>query len=99
MKTTIDIPESLYTTLAAASSAEGLTLEDYLMRAAKEKIFGVAVSSLSTELAAKKQRLAEFRAYLDSRTEEERKANREAVAEVQAIIDEEFSKIDPKDWE
>jgi hypothetical protein len=76
-----------------------LTLEDYLVRAAKEKIFGTTSSSLSAELAARKQRLAEFRAYLDSRTEEGRKATREAVAEVQAIVDEESSKIDPRDWE
>lgn len=99
MKTTIDIPEALYTTLSEASSAEGLTLEDYLMKAAKEKIFGAAVNSPLAEIAAKKQRLAEFRAYLDNRTEEEREATREAVAEVQAVIDEDFSKIDPRDWE
>jgi hypothetical protein len=99
MKTTIDIPESLYTTLAAASSAQGLTLEDYILRAAKEKTFGAKIASPTVDVAAKKHQLAEFFAYLDSQSEEEKKATREAVAEVQAIIDEEFSRIDPRDWE
>src|SRR5690349_20771071 len=99
MKTTIDIPESLYTTLAAASSAEGLTLEDYILRAAKERIVGVEIATPKVDLAVKKQWLAEFFAYLDGQSEEEKKAAREAVAEVQAIIDEEFSRIDPRDWE
>lgn len=99
MKTTIDIPESLYTTLAAASSAEGLTLEDYILRAAKEKTFGTEIATPKVDLALKKRRLAEFFAQLDGQSEEERKATREAVAEVQALIDEAFSRIDPRDWD
>jgi len=99
MKTTIDIPEALYTTLAAASSAEGLTLEDYILRAAEEKTFGAETASPTVDVATKKHQLAEFFAYLDSRSEEEKKATSEAVAEVQAIIDEEFPRIDPRDWE
>ncbi len=98
MKTIIDIPESLYTTLAAASSAEGLSVADFVLKAASDRVKDVpAQTSLSK--SRQEHPLADFYREVDRRTEEERRAIHEAVTEVQAIIDEEFSKIDPRDWE
>jgi uncharacterized protein (DUF1778 family) len=99
MKTTIDIPESLYTTLAAASSAEGLTLEDFVLKAARDRVKDLPSESPPSIQLRDVPAIAEYYQWLDSRTEEERQEIREAVAEVQAIIDEEFSRIDPRDWE
>lgn len=98
MKTTIDIPESLYTTLAAASSAEGISVADFVLKAASERVKDVPAATPLGE-SRREHPLAEFYQEVDRRTEEERRTIHEAVTEVQAIIDEEFSKIDPRDWE
>lgn len=98
MKTTIDIPESLYTTLAAASSAEGLSVADFVLKAASDRVKDALTETSSGKLL-REHPLAEFYREVDGRSDEERRAIHEAVTEVQAIIDEEFSKIDPRDWE
>ena len=98
MKTTVNIPESLYTTLAAASSAEGLSVADFVLKAASDRAKDVAAETLLSK-SQQEHPLAEYYREVERRTEEERRAIHEAVTEVQAIIDEEFSKIDPRDWE
>ena len=88
MQTTIDIPDSIYPALLAASTAQGQSVSAFLVQAAAEKAKreGANGDSLGTPVVKRGWRVA-FGS-----------ADPEDVAEVQKIIDEEFSKIDPEDW-
>lgn len=104
MKTTIDIPDDLYPTLAAASSAAGVSLEGFVLSAAREKAGGSVRETAGAkgpphDGATIGDIMAEHYARLDRTSPRERADYSQAVAEVQAVIDEEFSKVDPRDWE
>lgn len=99
MKTTIDIPESVLPDLAAISAAQGLSVEAYVVKATQEKLKADHPEScgapsgdgLATDGS---KRIVDFHAWWQSIP----KADPEAVADVQAVIDEEFSKVDPEEW-
>lgn len=103
METRIEIPDSLYPQLAAASSAEGLSIEAYVIEAAKEKLGDAADAAKATTDRTGTPRedhpFAELWSQLDQMSDEERQRHHEAVQEIQAIIDEEFSQIEPEMWE
>ncbi|MEO0530495.1 MAG: hypothetical protein AAF266_07940 [Planctomycetota bacterium] len=84
MKKTIDIPDALYPRVEAASAAAGLSVEAFVV-ASLEKQAPVGNGKPVDEL----QR------WWDSIEP----VSPDLVAEVQSVIDEEFSRIDPKDWQ
>lgn len=109
MKTTIDIPDDLYQTLSAASTAEGLSIGAYLLNAWKKKDAAPAETQATRGPAPVglervdgmivmpdgSRRMVDLAAWWEGIP----KAPPGEVEQVQRIIDEEFSKIDPRDWE
>ncbi|MEX2307209.1 MAG: hypothetical protein WD738_06430 [Pirellulales bacterium] len=82
MKTTVEIPDSLYRQIKARAALKGQTIKDFLVEAVRAKL-----ASDKTKPNGKTGWRAAFGA-----------ADPNDVAEVQRIIDEEFSKINPDDW-
>ena len=82
MKTTVEIPDSLYRQIKARAALKGQTIKDFLVEAVRAK--------LASDKGKRKGKIG-WEAAFGS-------ANPEDVAEVQRIIDEEFSKINPDDW-
>ena len=82
MKTTVEIPDTLYRQLKARAALQGQTVKDFLVEAVRAKLAsGKAPSKRKTGWSAA------FGA-----------ADPKDVAEVQRIIDEEFSNVNPDDW-
>ena len=81
MKTTVEIPDSLYRQLKARAALRGQTIKDFLLEAVRAKL-----ASDKTSSKGKTGWRAAFGA-----------ADPKDVAEVQRIIDEEFSQVDPDD--
>jgi hypothetical protein len=85
MKTTVEIPDSLYRQVKARAALQGKSIKDFLVEAVRAKI-------KSDDLKPKsKQRKKGWEAAFGA-------ADPKEVAEVQRIIDEEFSKIDSEGW-
>jgi hypothetical protein len=84
MKTTVDVPDRLYRQIKARAALRGQTIKSFFIDAVREK--------LATEGGAANKKQIGWRAVFG-------KGNKEEVAEVQRIIDEEFSRIDPEGWE
>ncbi len=82
MKTTVEIPDTLYRQLKARAALKGQTIKDFLVEAVRAK--------LASDKAKPKGKTG-WEAVFGA-------ADPKDVAEVQRIIDEEFSKIDPDDW-
>jgi hypothetical protein len=82
MKTTVEIPDSLYRQIKARAALQGQTIKDFLVDAVRAK--------LASDKAPSKGKTG-WRAAFGA-------ADPKDVAEVQRIIDEEFSKINPDDW-
>jgi hypothetical protein len=82
MKTTVELPDTLYRQLKARAALEGQTIKDFLAEAVRAK--------LATE-KSKSKRKTGWQAVYGA-------ADPKEVAEVQRIIDEEFSRIDPEGW-
>jgi hypothetical protein len=82
MKTTVEIPDSLYRQIKARAALKGQTIKDFLVEAVRAKL-----ASDKTPAKGKSGWRAAFGV-----------ADPKEVAEVQRIIDEEFSKINPDDW-
>ncbi len=86
MKTTVEIPDLLYRQIKARAALKGQSIKDFLVEAVRTKI--ASDKPASKKLQMKKTGWeAAFGA-----------ADPKEVAEVQRIIDEEFSKINPDDW-
>ena len=83
MKTTLDVPDRLYRQIKARAALRGQTIKSFFLDAIRDKLAADAK-------ATGKQ--SGWRAAFGA-------ARPEDVAEVQRIIDEEFSRIDPEDWE
>lgn len=83
MKTTVEIPDALYRRLKARAAIQGKSVKDYLVEAVREK--------LAAAPADPKQKTGWRAVYGAARPDE--------VAELQRIIDQEFSGIDPEGWE
>jgi hypothetical protein len=84
MKTTLEVPDRLYRQIKARAALRGQTIKAFFLDAVRAKLAGEAS-------AADKKKVG-WRAVFG-------KGNKEEVAEVQRIIDEEFSRIDPEGWE
>lgn len=82
MKTTVEIPDSLYRQIKARVAASGQTVKAFFVDAVRDKLAGDKARAGSEE---------GWRAVFG-------KADKKDVEEVQRIIDEEFSRIDPEDW-
>lgn len=82
MKTTIEISDAIYRQIKARAGLRGITVRAYFTEALQEKL-----ESESRNSGAEAGWMKVFG-----------QADTKAVDEVQAIIDAEFSKIDPSDW-
>ena len=82
MKTTVELPDALYRQLKARAALEGQTVKDFLVEAVRAKL---------AKHRPKSKRKTGWMAAFGT-------ADPKDVAEVQRIIDEEFSKVDPDDW-
>lgn len=83
MKTTVEFPDNLYRQIKARAALQGQSIKAFLLDAIREKL------EIDGEV---KEDEVGWRAAFGT-------ADPEAVAEVQKIIDEEFSKVDLKDWQ
>lgn len=84
MKTTLDVPDQLYRQIKARAALKGQTIKSFFLDAIRDKLLAERGKKGGKEETG-------WRAVFG-------KANKSDVAEVQRIIDEEFSKIDPEDW-
>jgi hypothetical protein len=80
MKTIVDVPDRLYRQIKARAALRGQTIESFILDAVRKR--------LATEGGASNKKQIGWRAAFGM-------GNKEEVAEVQRIIDEEFSRIDP----
>jgi hypothetical protein len=83
MKTTVEVPDSLYHQIKAQAALQGQSIKAFFVDALREKL-GIGGEVNEEQVG--------WRAAFGA-------ADPEAVAEVQKIIDEEFSKVDPEDWQ
>lgn len=81
MKTTVEVPDNLYRQIKARAALEGQSVKTFFLEALREKL-GMAVETGKEEVG--------WRAVFG-------KADKEAIAEVQRIIDENH-KIDYDGW-
>jgi hypothetical protein len=82
MKTTLDVPDRLYRQIKARAALRGQTIKAFFLDAIRDK--------LALEKGAPSKQTGWRAAFGTARPED--------VAEVQRIIDEEFSRVDPEDW-
>jgi hypothetical protein len=82
MKTTVEVPDSLYRQIKARTALKGQTIKAFFLDAIRDK--------LAAEATKPNEETGWRVAFGAARAED--------VAEVQRIIDEEFSRIDPEDW-
>ena len=83
MKTTLEIPDSLLHEVKAHAARKGQTMKRFFIDAVKEKLYSESDSDESQ---------VGWRSVFG-------RAPANSVAEVQSVIDEEFSKINLEDWE
>lgn len=82
MKTTVEIPDALYRQLKARAALHGKSVKDFLLEAVRAK--------LANERSKPKDKSG-WRAVFGA-------ADPQEIAELQRIIDDEFSRIDPEGW-
>ena len=82
MKTTVELPDSLYRQIKVRAALKGQSIKSFFLDALRDK--------LATDKGQPNE-VVGWRAAFGA-------ADPEDVAEVQRIIDEEFSSIDPEDW-
>jgi len=88
MKTTVEIPDTLYRQIKARAALKGQSIKDFLVEAVRAKIASDKPASRKNQSKKKVGWEAVYGA-----------ADPKEVAELQRIIDEEFSRIDPEGWE
>ena len=82
MRTTVDVPDPLYRRIKARAALKGQSVKAFLLDALRDK--------LEMEKGQTKGKTGWRAAFGSARPGE--------VDEVQRIIDEEFSRVDPEDW-
>lgn len=82
MKTTVEVPDNLYRQIKAQAALSGQTVKTFFLEALREKL---------ADIVQEKRKEPGWRSVFG-------KGDKEAIGEVQSIIDEEFSKIDYSDW-
>ena len=83
MKTTLEVPDGLYRQIKARAALKGQTIRAFFLDAIQAK--------LAAERAGPKK-LAGWRSVFG-------KVSKDEMAELQRILDEEFSRIDREDWQ
>ena len=83
MKTTVELPDNLYRQIKAHAALKGQTIKAFFLDAVREKLGG------TTETPEEEPG---WRAVFG-------KGDKEAIAEVQRIIDEDCRKIDYAEWD
>jgi hypothetical protein len=89
MKTTVEIPDTLYRQLKARAALQGQSMKDFLVEAVRAKLAND--STKLTKERSKSNGKTGWRAVFGA-------ADPQEIAELQRIIDEEFSRIDPEGW-
>ncbi len=84
MKTTVELPDNLYRQVKACAALKGQTIKAFFLEALQEKLGTVSPKPEGKEETG-------WRAVFG-------KGDKQAIAEVQKIIDEEFSQIDYAEW-
>jgi len=87
MKTTVEIPDMLYRQIKARAALKGQSIKDFLVDAVRAKL-----ATDKTKPNSKRKQKTGWEAVFGA-------ADPKEMAELQRIIDEEFSKIDREDWE
>jgi len=82
MKTTVEVPDGLYRQLKAKAALQGQTVKAFLLEAIRDKLLTDKKSTTDGQ---------GWRAAFG-------KGDKEAIADVQRIIDEEFSQVDYEEW-
>ncbi len=82
MKTTVEVPDSLYRQIKARAALKGQTIKAFFLDAIRDKLVSEK---------GEPDNQTGWRAVFGA-------ADPDDVAEVQRIIDEEYSKIDPETW-
>jgi len=82
MKTTLEIPDAIYRQIKARAALNGQTVRAFFLDAIQQKLSNQ--HDVATQGAG-------WRSVFG-------KADKKSVAEVQRIVDEEFSQINPEDW-
>jgi hypothetical protein len=85
MRTTVEIPDNLYRQIKARAALDGQTIKAFFLEAVRDKL--VTGKDQASESGEESGFWSVFG-----------KGDKEEIAEVQRIIDEEFSKIDYADW-
>ena len=91
MKTTVEVPDILYRQIKARAALQGQTVKAFFLDALRAKL-GSEHNNRGGPRRKKNEEETGWRAAFGA-------ADPEAVAEVQRIIDEEFSRIDPEGWD
>jgi hypothetical protein len=91
MKTTLEVPDSLYRQIKARAALKGQTIKAFFLEAIRAKLTADRPTDPSV---ATDDRPAEvgWKAVFGH-------ADKEEIAELQRIIDEEFERIDPEGWD
>lgn len=82
MKTTLDLPDALLRQVKAQAALQGTSMRDFFVRAIEER------------LHAKRQQPGKVHGWRTVFG----KAPEGATAAVQAVLDDEFEKVNPDDW-
>lgn len=83
MKTTVELPDPLYRRLKATAAIQGKTVKDYLVEAVRDKLAATTPKS---------KRKTGWRAVYGA-------ADAAEVAELQRILNQEPSAVDPEGWD
>jgi hypothetical protein len=89
MKTTVEVPDQLYRQIKARAALKGQTIKSFFLDAIRDKLL--------SDNGKKRQTKKKEEVEIGWRTAYGA-ADPNDVAEVQRMIDEEFSRIDPEDW-
>jgi hypothetical protein len=87
MKTTVEVPDQLYRQIKATAALKGQTIKAFFLEALRDKL-----GMLKPESQSEETEEVGWRAIFG-------KGDPDAVADVQRIIDEEFSRIDYSAWD
>ena len=83
MKTTLEIPDTMFRELKARSALAGQTMRTFVVAAIEERLHGAGKPASVREKG--------WRAVFG-------KAPKAAAADIQAVVDREFSRVNPDDW-
>jgi Antitoxin ParD len=86
MKTTVEIPDTLYRQIKARAALKGQSIKDFLVEAVRAKL-----ATDKTKPSSNRKQKTGWETVFGA-------ADPKEMAELQRIIDEEFARIDPEGW-